>query len=211
MRSTKRRNHWRQRRLTVESLEHRCMLSSGYGEAFALFTDETLQVPGLVGSYVNQSLRAVDERDWRATRAIAGTRVDPVLFFPTPSLGARSQVGITGGSDADWDNFSVQWDGVVQIREPDTRLATRSDDGSRMWIDVNGNGAFDDPAERFNNAWGTGQWASVGEASAAAGPGIYRLRVQFEDGNGGEYVQFDRQSAPGVCPLHRCRADRRRD
>jgi hypothetical protein len=184
MRSTKRRNHWRQRRLTMESLEHRWVLSSGYGEAFAVFTDETLQVPGLVGSYVNQSLRAVDELDWRATQAIAGTRVDPALFFPTPSLGARSELGISGGSDDDWDNFSVQWDGVVQIREPDTRLATRSDDGSRMWIDVNGNGAFDDPAERFDNGWGSRQGASVGTSSAPLEPGIYRLRIQYEDGDG---------------------------
>ena len=184
MRVMKRCTSRRRRTLSVESLERRCLLSNGYGEAFGLFTDLTLQVPGLVGSYVDQSLRAVDELDWRATREIAGTRVEPTLFFPTDSLGVRSEVGITGGSDVNWDDFSVQWDGVVQVLEPDTRLATRSDDGSRMWIDVDGNGVFADPVERFGNAWGTGQWSSVGESSPPLDPGVYRLRVQFEDGNG---------------------------
>ena len=42
-----------------------------------LFTDAALTSPGLTGSYVNQSLRTVNELDWRATQQISGTRVDP--------------------------------------------------------------------------------------------------------------------------------------
>jgi hypothetical protein len=42
-------------------------------------------------------------------------------------------VGLTYGSDADWDSFSVQWDGVLVVHRP-IRLAPKSDDaaGSRL-------------------------------------------------------------------------------
>jgi hypothetical protein len=53
---------------------------------------------------------------------------------------ARAPVGITGGSDANWENFSVQWDGYVRATQAGERLATVSDDGSRMWIDINNDG-----------------------------------------------------------------------
>jgi hypothetical protein len=54
--------------------------------------------PGLVGSYVNKSLRAYSTQDdWRVSQIIAGTRVDPAINFPQSAWGSRASVGVTGG------------------------------------------------------------------------------------------------------------------
>ena len=71
-----------------------------------LFTDAAMTTSGLTGSYVDASLRTVDEPDWRATQTISGTRVDPQISFITDTFGARAPLGITGGADDfNWDNF----------------------------------------------------------------------------------------------------------
>ncbi len=141
--------------------------------------------PGLIGSYFNRSLR--DEPapvDWRQTHPVAGTRVDLKLDFVTATWGSRDEVGITGGpSDANWDEFSVQWDGYITIPVSGTRLATRSDDGSRMWIDINGDGQFD-PSELVDNNWGHGQWTTTGPWSPQLPAGTHRVRIQYEEGGG---------------------------
>src|SRR5207253_7738270 len=73
----------------------------------SLFTTAALTTPGLVGRYVDQSLQSdTAQDDWTQTQPSAGTRVDPVVTFNTESFGVRSEVGITGGTDIDWDNFS---------------------------------------------------------------------------------------------------------
>ena len=166
----------------LEVLEPRLPLTTGYGVAFQLFTDDAQLESGLVGTYVDQNLRAVDELDWRATQLLAGQRVDE-LFFPTNSFGSRAAVGITGGTDEDWDQFSVQWDGVVEILEDETRLATRSDDGSRFWIDINRNSVFEND-ELFDNGWGTAHGVGVetSELTPPLSTGSYPIRAQFEEG-----------------------------
>lgn len=160
---------------------------------YELFTAADLKTNGLVGRYVNSSLRArTAQENWRTTPGvtISGTRVDSTINFTGNGWGARAPVGITGGSDADWENFSVQWDGFVAVNRP-TRLATRSDDGSRMWIDVNGDSSFAATAPEFvNNNWGTGQGATIGEKSVVLAPGIYAIRIQYEEGNGGNSCEL---------------------
>lgn len=155
--------------------------------AFQLYTTSGLQTPGLTGSYVNTSLRGrLAQEDWRSTPGvtISGTRVDAQINFTSSGWGARGPVGITGGSDGDWENFSVQWDGFLAVNRA-TRLATRSDDGSRMWIDVNGDGNYAATKPEFvNNNWGTGQGATIGESSIVLEPGTYAIRIQYEEGNG---------------------------
>jgi len=96
-------------------------------------------------------------------------------------------VGVTGGSDANWENFSVQWDGFVRITEAGGRIATMSDDGSRFWIDLNGNSLFE-ADELFDNGWGKAQGVTVRDRSRPMPAGTYRIRIQYyEMGGGNEF------------------------
>src|SRR5207302_801132 len=86
----------------------------------------------------------------------------------------------THGSDEVWQNFSVQWDGYVQIVSPHTGLTLGSDNGSRMWIDVNRDGQFDSSGpEYINNAWGFTPNFIKTQSTALLSPGVYPVRIQF--------------------------------
>ncbi len=158
----------------------------------ALSTSVAQTTAGLTGSYVNMSLRSVTaQTDWRTTQSIVGSRVDLSVNFATNSLGARSTVGVTGGSDSNWDFFSVQWDGYISIPADGIRLRTRSSDGSRLWIDINNDGQFGVSGDELvNNGWGKGQNITVGPASVQLAKGVYRIRLQFEDGTGPNPMQL---------------------
>lgn len=152
--------------------------------AYQLFTTVDRTVIGLTGSYVNESLRSrAAQEDWRSTSgvAISGTRVDSSVNFPDDGWGSRAAVGLTGGNDGNWENFSVQWDGLIQVNRP-SKFATRTDDGSRMWFDLNGNAVFDSTGPEFvDNHWGSGQSATLGDVSVTVAPGLYRIRIQYEE------------------------------
>jgi hypothetical protein len=173
----------------VELLEERRLLTLA---GVQLYTSAALTTPGLVGSYVNKSLQAyAPQDDWRVTQAISGTRTDEAINFPTSSMGVRSAVGVTGGTDADWDNFSVQWDGVLKVTQANARLATKSDDGSRMWIDLNHDGVFDSSgAEYIDNNWGGAQGATTGLRSAPLAAGTYAIRIQYYESGGGNSISL---------------------
>jgi Ca2+-binding RTX toxin-like protein len=160
--------------------------------SFRLVTDASQTTPGLTGSYVDRSLRdRALKDDWRVTQAISGTRVDAAINFRTADWGTRASVGITGGVDSDWENFSVQWDGFVEVLANGTTLWTRSDDGSRFWLDLNGDGAFDSSgAEFIDNHWGRSQTPTSGNQSVTLNAGLYRIRLQYEEGVGGNRVQL---------------------
>ncbi|MEM9366814.1 MAG: FG-GAP-like repeat-containing protein, partial [Planctomycetota bacterium] len=152
----------------------------------ALFADASLSTPGLTGSYVNSSLRFVNQLDWRSSQTISGTRGDAqVNFRTTGDFGARADVGVTAGADANWEDFSVQWDGFIRVGIDGTRLATRSQDGSRMWIDLDGDGVFTN-SELVNNNWGRGQFDTLGPLSPALAVGSYAIRIQYEHTFGSE-------------------------
>ena len=156
-----------------------------------VFTDAACNTPGLIGSYVNANLRGyAAQDDWRVSQTISGTRVDETIDFQDTSWGSRAEVGLTGGSDSNWEYFSVQWDGYVQI-DSAVALATRSDDSSRMWIDIDGDGTFESEWPEFvDNHWGTGQSATTGAASPMLEPGVYSIRLQYEEGSGGNIMQL---------------------
>lgn len=154
----------------------------------ALFTAADLQQTGLVGSYVNSSLRAyATQDDWRVSQTIVGTRTDPTIDFLTGDFGTRAQVGVTGGTDANWDNFSTQWDGYLQVPAAGTRLLLRSTHGSRMWIDLNNDGLFGSSgAEYVTNFWGSTGSTTGTLSTAIPTAGTYRIRVQYEHATGSE-------------------------
>lgn len=175
----------------------------------ALFTSAAQTTSGLAGSYVNSSLRAVSSHaDWRVTQAIVGARIDPNVSFTSNSLGARSAVSVTGGTDSNWDFFSVQWDGYVSIPSDGVRLRTSSSDGSRLWIDLNNDGQFGSSGnESINNNWGKGQDVTLGPASVQLAKRDYRIRIQFEEGTGPNSMQLLWDFAPTPLPVSAYFAD----
>jgi len=159
---------------------------------FHLFANSSKTTPGLTGSYVNSNLRGRSiQDDWRVSQAISGTRVDAAIKFDTPDWGARASVGVNGGIDSDWDTFSVQWDGFIEVLANGTTLQTRSDDSSRFWVDLNNDGAFNSTGDEFiNNNWGTGQATTDGNLSVPLNAGLYRIRLQYEEAGGGNVMQL---------------------
>ncbi|MFO0871055.1 MAG: PA14 domain-containing protein, partial [Pirellulales bacterium] len=162
----------------------------------------TFETYGLTGSYVDQSLRSLrDQGDWRTTQSIAGSRVDTAVSFRQSQWGDATSLHLTHYSvGVDWNNFSVQWDGVILITDAGTRLLTNSDDGSRLWIDVNGDGIFGtDGTEFIDNGWGGDHALALGPKSMALAPGVYRIRLQYDEGVGGNemYLMWsDNSQAP---------------
>ncbi|MCX5643912.1 MAG: hypothetical protein NTZ17_04390 [Phycisphaerae bacterium] len=152
---------------------------------FAVCTSGDLTTTGLNASYVNKSLRSYGvQDDWRLSQTVSGSRIEFFPGYTSTGWGNRAAVGITGGSDANWDNFSVQWDGYLHVFQP-MRFDTISMDGSRMWIDLNGDGLFAQTgSECINNHWGRQQNWIVGPLSTTVAPGTYRLRIQYENADG---------------------------
>ncbi len=157
-----------------------------------LGTTDTFAVPGLTGTYVNRNLRGYQQQDdWRKSQVVAGTRVDTNLDFSSESWGRRADVGLTNGSDGDWQDYSVQWDGFIRIDVAGTQLFTASDDGSRMWIDLNRDGTFESTGPEFvRNNWGNGQGLTTGPGSVSLAVGVYPIRIQYEEGGGGNRFQL---------------------
>jgi hypothetical protein len=145
----------------------------------ALFTDATLTAGGLTGNYVNSSLHGVAIDTWIGFQSIVGTRVDANVHFAVDEFGSRAPLNLTGGTNADWDNFSAQWDGYLQVTTAGTQVYTRSNDGSRLWIDTNNDGSFS-AGELLSNGWGTLPGGTItGPLSAPLNPGAYKIRIQY--------------------------------
>ncbi len=152
---------------------------------------EAVHASGLTASVVAKSLRQVTQDDWRSTQIIAGKRSDKTIDFPSEAFGtaAERRTWKIGGNNNDWDDFSVQWDGWLLVSSPDVDLATSSDDGSRVWLDLNGNDRID-AGEWGSNGWGNGQGATAVTVHHHVPPGLYRLRVQYEEGGGGNSMRL---------------------
>jgi hypothetical protein len=145
---------------------------------------------GTTATLVARSLRGVIEDDWRRSQVVAGTWTEADIDHPRNAFGSdidRRAFKIAGG-ETDWDDFSVQWDGRLQVPQAGTRLATRSDDGSRLWIDLNRDGVVQ-RSEWRSNGWGNGQGATL-RALHTLDAGIWPMRLQFEEGGGGNACQL---------------------
>ena len=153
---------------------------------------------GLAGTYIDVSLRdQVDFTDWRITQTVAGTRTDSQINFGQADWGLQSEVGLTGGSDANWDNFSVQWDGDISVSNAGTHLYLRSDARSRLLIDVNQDGELDSLdvslGGLLDNGWGAGDYTSTSSSSIGLQPGVYKFRMQYDElyGDNQAYLLWD--------------------
>jgi hypothetical protein len=141
---------------------------------------------GLTATVISNSLRGVTEDDWRTSRPIAGTRQHAQVAFTSQAFGTPAErvAWAIDGSNDDWDNYSIQWDGWLRVESDNTDLATASDDGSRLWLDRNRNGKIDSE-EWGSNGWGNGQGTTQRVVHRRVARGLYRIRLQFEEGGGG--------------------------
>ncbi len=142
---------------------------------------ESGQAGGLAVTVVARALRASKEDDWRIGQTVAGRRHDASVAVPSAALGSpaeRSAWGI-GGSDAAWENVSLQWDGMLRVSEDGVDLAIASRAAGRLWLDLDGDGRI-----------GAGEWGDSGWSGGrgANGPvivhkavhsGTYALRLQY--------------------------------
>ncbi|MEM6687905.1 MAG: FG-GAP-like repeat-containing protein [Planctomycetota bacterium] len=160
----------------------------------SLFTTDQLDESGVTGTYIDSNLRDYQPiDDWRVSQTVAGTRVDPNIAFSRNDFGLRSEVGLTSGFDDDWEAFSVQWDGYVVIPEDGVRLLTRSNNSSRLLVDLDGDGEFEpNDGELFDNSFGTFQFGTnPGITTDPLAAGTYAFRVQYEEETGGNEAFFD--------------------
>jgi hypothetical protein len=142
----------------------------------------------VTGSYVAINLRNYAQQDdWRESQTIAGTRREASLNFTNNNWDAFAAVGLASpdnGDESNWENFSVQWDGFINLTNANTRLYLRSDNSSRFWIDLNRDGIFKATWPEFvDNRWGE-EIVQLSPPSAALPAGNYRLRVQYEESYG---------------------------
>ncbi len=147
---------------------------------------------GLLGTYCNACMRSVSVDDWRGRPEGHGTRRDPQVLFPGGSFGTEQERGAfaIGGDASTWIDFSVQWDGYIHVERDGTRLFPCSDDGSR--VSVGGLAADGAPPvvgahgeEWGSNGWGSGHGATVAEVHGPLNAGVYPIRIQYEQGEGG--------------------------
>lgn len=141
---------------------------------------------GMQATVFPASLRGVRSDDLRSSHQASGTFLDPAIDHPSqafagPELHQRLKIG---GHPGDWDNFTVQWDGLVLVPVGGVDFATSSDDGSRMWIDRDRDGRIS-PNEWGGNGWGGGQGTTLRQVHAGVPAGTWTIRVQYEEGGGG--------------------------
>ena len=98
---------------------------------------------GLTGGDVNAWLGwYTTQDDWKELADDLRRPRRPDRQFHHHELGKPRATRPHGGKRRRLGPFSVQWDGWITVPRDGTRLSTRSDDASRMWIDVNGDSTF---------------------------------------------------------------------
>ena len=115
-------------------------------------------------------------------------------------------IGVPLPPTGNTDNEASIWTGFINIPEPGTfQFTTRSDDGSRLWIDLNHNGVFsqngvadadelvvdNDNSQGMTNKTGTVSFSSAG---------LYAIRVAANNGGGGLGAQPSWQKPPAPTP-----------
>jgi hypothetical protein len=154
-----------------------------------LWVDYKKRTPGLEGTYFNRKLGDHLGKDLKSV-AEGVSRIDEDINFEPHGWGSRRKMHISGGERSKWKDFTVQWDGWVELESPG-RLTLRTAGGSRMWVDANGDGEFGDAMDEFSdNGWG-GKRRDAFSCSAALPSGVYRLRIHYEGSHNENSVKFE--------------------
>jgi hypothetical protein len=146
-----------------------------------LWVDREKKTPGLEGTYFDGKLSNHSGKDLKLVGE-GVSRVDEGISFEPRGWGSRRKMRISGGERSRWKDFTVQWDGWVELDGPG-RLTLKTDGGSRMWVDANDDGEFGDSVDEFiDNGWG-GKRRNAFGCSAMLPPGVYRVRINYEGSN----------------------------
>jgi hypothetical protein len=155
----------------------------------SLWVDREKKTLGLEGTYFDGKLGKHSEIDLKLV-AEGVSRIDEAINFEPRSWGSRRKMRISGGKRSQWKDFTVQWDGWVELDAPG-RLTLRTDGGSRMWVDTNSDGEFGDAMDEFSdNSWG-GKRRNAFSYSAMLPPGTYRVRIQYEGSHNENSAKFE--------------------
>jgi len=94
------------------------------------------------------------------------------------------------------NNIAAVWTGYINIPETaNYTFTTRSDDGSRLWIDINGNNSFSDSGDmivdnNFSQGMTNRSNTSNGGNPITLTAGVRAIKVGFNQGGGGWGVQL---------------------
>ncbi|MCL4204010.1 MAG: autotransporter-associated beta strand repeat-containing protein, partial [Pirellulaceae bacterium] len=103
-------------------------------------------------------------------------------------------IGVNVGND----NVAAIWSGKILIAEAATyRFTTRSDDGTRLWIDFNNDGDFSDAFELVveNNR---DQGMTNRSGSVRLDAGLYAIKIAGREGGGGAGMQASWEQLDGA-------------
>ena len=95
------------------------------------------------------------------------------------------------------DQIGGLWTGFIHVDEAgDYAFTTRSDDGSRVWVDVNGDGQFD-ASELMADLPGHGGMRNNSTGAVHLDPGYYMIKAATFEGGGGAGMQVSWQQNTG--------------
>ena len=148
--------------------------------AMKLWADREKKIPGLTGTYFDGKLGSKSEEDLTLI-AHGKSRRDETVEFGPKDWGSRRKMDISGGERSRWQDFTVQWDGWIELDGPG-RLWLQTNGGGRLWVDTDGDGKLSDVIGEFSdNGWGSHRFSQAFSAMLPAG--LYRVRIQYEGAN----------------------------
>lgn len=87
------------------------------------------------------------------------------------------------------DFWAARWTGSVPFVGGLTRFFALSDDGVRVWVDVNDNGSFSDSGENIIDQW-EDQSETLSSGDIYISPGSHRVRVEYYERAGDAVMRF---------------------
>jgi hypothetical protein len=146
-------------------------------------------VNGLQGDYFN----GVAPPGYIIPATSTANRIDSQISFTWLSnvTGITPTIGPT--------NFGVRWTGRMVPQFSETYLLTLTfNDGARVWLDLNRNGTFDEPAERIMENWTvaspTGAARTLTANVALVADASYNLNVEMFNATSSSRAQLSWQS-----------------
>jgi len=124
---------------------------------------------------------------------------------PDASYVLRGRLDYTGWTDMDrdypvltgGDTILIHWEGVIKTDGGPHSFGTLSDDGSAIYLDLNGNGSFDDPGEMIvRNLGAHGDRSAAG--SAVLPDGEVPIAIGFWENGGGETMRARWKAGGGL-------------